>query len=227
MRRLLVSLAIIGCVGITPAAGATPLYLPQLALGPVAGTTGFGVQASVPLLPGRLDLNSGISGFGLTRDITADGTKFHGKLNIGAIPVFLSLYPWRFPFHLDAGFFINNNRLSVIANAPANTNVSINGHHYHQADIGTLSGRTRFSPVAPYLGFGFGAPFQGGPLSFTLNAGVMFEGSPNIRLAASNPAITLVPGATQDIASEERTLNNKARIVQFYPVLNLGLVYRF
>lgn len=217
------------CLGLVPTAARAGMLadLPPLAIGPTVGTGGIGLQASVPILPGRLDLNTGFGGFGLTHDVTADGTRFHGKLNIGGVPLTLSWFPFANFFHVDAGIDINDNRVSVSAVAPADTDFTIYGHHYGAADIGTLTGRTHFHKVAPYIGFGFGDPFRGGRLTVILNAGVMFEGSPNIRLTASNPAILQVPGAAADIRAEEASLNSKANFVRFYPVLNLGVVYRF
>ena len=212
---------------LTSGARAAGYFLPAIALGPTIGTTGIGVQVAVPLVPGRLNLNSGFSAFGLSHNITADGTTFHGKLRIEDVPLFLSVYPFVSSFHLDAGIYINENRVSAAAVAPANTSFSINGQHYGAAEIGSLYGRTRFNPVAPYVGFGFGNPFRGGPLTFTFNAGVMFEGGADIHLAASNPAILQIPGAASDIQAEQRSLNHDASFVRFFPVVNLGIVYRF
>ncbi len=202
-------------------------FLPAIALGPTVGTSGIGVQAAVPLIPGRLNLNSGFSALGLKHDITSDGTTFHGKLRIEDVPVFLSLYAFASSFHVDAGIYINENRVSASAVAPANTSFTINGQHYGAADVGSLYGRTSFRPVAPYVGFGFGNPFRGGPLTLTFNAGVMFEGSPDIHLAPSNPALLQIPGAAANIAAEQHSLNRKASLVRFFPVVNLGIVYRF
>ncbi len=226
-RRLLFVATLVQFLFISAAHAAGTFFLPAIALGPTIGTTGVGFQAAVPLVPGRLNLNSGFSTFGLAHDVAADGTTFHGKLRLEDVPIFLSLYPFASSFHIDGGIYINENRISASAVAPANTSFTINGQHYGAADVGSLYGRTRFNPVAPYLGVGFGNPFRGGPLTFTFNAGVMFEGSPNIHLAPSNPAIYQVPGAASDIQAEQRSLNQKASFVRFFPVVNFGVVYRF
>ena len=55
----------------------------------------------------------------------------------------------------------------------------------------------------------------------------MFEGPPGITLTPSNPEVLNIPGFAAQLAREQREVNNKARIAEYYPVINLGIVYRF
>lgn len=91
VKRNLISVATLLQFLFISAARAGTYFLPAIAVGPTIGTTGIGVQAAVPPVPGRLNLNSGFSAFGLKHEITADGTTFHGKLRIEDVPAFLSL----------------------------------------------------------------------------------------------------------------------------------------
>jgi hypothetical protein len=202
---------------------ATPLS--QLALGPVIGTTGVGLQVSAPLWPKYLNITSGFSTLGVGHNVSVDSMNYRGKLNLGGVPVYLSVFPFAGNFHLDGGLFINNNRFSATGNAAVDGSYTINGHVYSAAQIGTLNGSTHFNQVAPYAGIGWGDPFLGGKLTFTANAGVIFEGGSNIRLSAPNAAG--IPGAEADIAAEQRQLNHDVSFLTVWPVVNLGLVYRF
>jgi hypothetical protein len=199
-------------------------FVPQISVGPVVGTEGAGVQVAVPLVHRWLTLNSGVTALGLTHDVTADDVHYHGKLNLGAVPVFLSVFPFAGNFHIDAGLAFNNNRLSVTA-TPQDTFYTINGHIYSSALLGTLHGATHFHTTAPYVGIGWGDPFIGFPLTFTASAGALFEGAPGIVLSAPNAA--LIPGAPSDIAAAQAKLNHDAGVLRIWPVVNIGLVYRF
>ncbi len=210
---LLVSAACLSSLAFLPAARAASL--PEFALGPTISTTGPGLQVSTPLIHNWLNLNAGFTAFAFSDNINVDGTNYHAKANLGTIPVVLTFYPFHNWFNLQAGLVFNNNRASVMA-----TNSTY-------AAYGDVSGRTHFNLAAPFVGIGFGQPFSGGRLTFTGSAGVMFEGSPGITLTPSNPAVLNVPGVASQLAREQRDINNAARIAEYYPVISLGVVYRF
>ncbi len=212
-KFLLLSAAVTSFLTVLPAARAASL--PEFALGPTISTTGPGLEVSTPLIHNWLNLNAGFTAFAFSTNLNIDGTNYHAKANLGTIPVVLTFYPFHNWFNLQAGLVFNNNRASVLA-----TDASY-------ADYGNVSGRTHFNLAAPFVGIGFGQPFHGGPLTFTGSVGVMFEGSPNITLSPSNPAVLSVPGVASQLAREQRDINNAARIAEYYPVVSLGLVYRF
>jgi hypothetical protein len=212
-KFLFFSAAALSSLAVLPAARAASL--PEIALGPTITTTGPGLEVATPLIRNWLNLNAGFTTFAFTDDLNIDGTNYHAKANLGTVPVVLTFYPFHNWFNLQAGVVFNNNRASVLA-----TDAS----YAHDGDI---SGRTHFNLAAPYVGIGFGQPFHGGPLTFTGSVGVMFEGSPNITLTPSDPAVLNVPGVASQLAREQRDINNAARIAEYYPVVSLGLVYRF
>jgi hypothetical protein len=207
MHRSLFITALLTAMVSSPACGAD---LPRIALGPTAGTTGLGLSAAVALLPNLLNLNTGVTAWDFSDTVDVDGTPYEAKFRLGAIPIYLTIYPFGGWFNLQAGLDIPATRGRVTANIPG---------------AGTVTGATHFNSVAPYLGVGFGQPFQNSRLTFTGNLGVMFEGPPRVTLTAANPAQT--PGAAAQIQNEQDTINSKAQIAQFFPVVNLGMLYRF
>ena len=102
---------------------------PNVALGPMISTTGLGVEAATPIVPRFLNLNIGLTAFGFKDVMGSDCVSidyatrfcmpFNGKVRLGAIPLFLTFYPFGGWFNLQAGVYFNNNRLSVSAQAPA------------------------------------------------------------------------------------------------------------
>jgi hypothetical protein len=205
---------------------ASALSPPNVALGPLISTTGLGVEAATPIIPHLLNLNIGLTAFGFKDVVGSDCISvdyktrfcipFNGKVRLGAIPLFLTFYPFGGWFNVQAGVYFNNNRLSVSAQAPA-----------PYAALGTVSGQTHFFFAAPYVGIGFGQPFAGGRLTFTGSLGVMFEGPSNIHLQTSNAAMLAIPGVATAIHNEELTINHDISFAQFFPVVSLGLLYRF
>ena len=213
-------------VVLVQASRAGALSPPNVALGPLIGTTGVGVEAATPIISRFLNLNIGITAFGFN-DVIANGCvsvdhttrfcmPFNGKVRLGGIPLYLTFYPFGGWFNLQAGAYFNNNQLSVSAQAPA-----------AYAAFGNVTGKTHFYAVAPYVGMGFGQPFEGGRITFTGSLGVMFEGSSNIQLQPSSAAMLAIPGVAEGVQSEQLTINHDIRWAQFFPVVNFGVVYRF
>jgi hypothetical protein len=215
-------------------------YQPEIAVGPVVGSMGYGFEASVPLIPDYLNLNSGFTTFDISEKASSDGTPYRAKIHIGGIPLYASLYPFGRWFHIDAGMYFNDNRVSANAQLLSGNSVTIggqtysasglytfDGHTYSGAQIDSIEGRTHFNPIAPYLGFGINDPFRGGPMTFTMSAGAMFEGDANVRLSVPGVDLSTIPGELAYVDQQTGNINNKTSVVRIYPVLNLGLVYRF
>jgi hypothetical protein len=230
MRRSFVSAALLlSFIAVAPApARADPAgMVPDNALGPMVSTSGVGASVAVPLVAGRLNFNTGFTAFGLSRGFEVDGSPFHGKVRVGAVPLYLTFYPFANWFNLQAGMVFNNNRASALAQAPPEGTIHIFGETYTAAQLGTVTGATHFDKIAPYIGIGFGQPFAGGRFTFTGNLGVMFEGQPGVRLRVSNPAVAAAPGEAAQLQKYQNTINHDARILQYYPILSFAVVYRF
>jgi hypothetical protein len=199
--------------------------LSEVAFGPVIGTPGIGIQVSAPLWPKYLNITSGFTAFGYTYHATTDGQGYRAKIKLGGVPVYLSAFPFGSNFHLDAGIFINNNRISLNARPSTGRTYTFNRHVYSVGDLGMVSGGTQFNRVAPYFGIGWGDPFIGSKWTFTANAGVILEGGVDARLTAANEAA--VSGAAADIAVAQHMLNSKVGFLTAFPVVDVGLTYRF
>jgi hypothetical protein len=227
MRRkygVLLSLAMIATLGTAPACADS---LPEVAVGPFITSSGLGAEVMANLVPGRLNLAFGFGSWGVHDKMDIAGTQFWGKARLGAVPLYLAWYPFRNAFNLQGGVFFNLNRLSVLCMVPTGGSVRIAHHTYTAAELGNVSGATKFNAVAPYLGIGFGQPFRGGKWGFIGSLGVFYEGRPDLRLNASNPAALLLPGVTARVATDQDKINHYASMADFYPVLSVGVIYRF
>jgi hypothetical protein len=209
----------------SPALASAAISPHDFALGAGIGTAGIGGQLTTQLIPHRLNLNVGISRFTHSFHFTTDNTNFGSNLRLGGEPIVLSFYPFGGNFNIDAGAVINANRATVTGEPNANATYTINGDTYTAAEVGSLRGATHFNTVAPYVGVGWGQPFEGGRWSFLINAGAMYEGSPHVSLAASGASSN--PKLASDVKAEQSKVNSHLNFLNWWPVITVGVSYRF
>lgn len=209
----------------TPVAAHAALSQKNVAVSLGLGTEGIGGQVTAQIVPRTLNLNVGFSRFGHDFSFTSDSAKFNAHLRLGAVPIVLSWFPFDGNFSLDAGVFINQNRVAATGVPEANGTYTINGHTYTASQVGTMTGTTNFNTAAPYVGIGWGDPFDGGRWSVLLNAGVMYEGSPHVDLNATGAASN--PQLARDVQSLQHSVNHKLNFLNWWPVVTVGVAYRF
>lgn len=203
-------------------ANASPLSTFAVQLG--VGTEGIGVTLTKAVLPGTLNINLGGSTFNYGTHLNADGTEFKGHATLSAIPITLSYFPFHHGFNLNAGIVFNLNNVSGSPQANFGT-YKFNNTIYPATEVGSLTGKTHFNAVAPYVGIGFGNPVsKGSRWNFVANFGVMYEGNPNLTLyssgASSNPALA------KNIKTTQTQLNNDLRLLNWWPIISFGVSYR-
>ncbi|MHB1529961.1 MAG: hypothetical protein ACYCXT_11120 [Acidiferrobacteraceae bacterium] len=109
----------------------------------------------------------------------------------------------------------------------ADSTVTINNNTYTAAQVGTLTGRIDYArKIEPYLGLGWGnlAPRHHG-FVYNVDLGVLFTGSPQVSLNASNPGNNAQ--LTADVAAAQATAQNDASKVTLWPMIQIGLGYAF
>ena len=121
--------------------------------------------------------------------------------------------------------FKDNNYINAIA-VPQQS-YTINGQTFTASEVGTLSGHITFNSWAPYLGVGLntlGSEDRG--LGVELGLGVFYQGSPSTALQANGP-ISQLPDLQTAVLAEQQHLDDQWNSYKYYPVVNLGLVFRF
>ncbi len=191
------------------------------------GTLGIGVDVNKSLTPqlnGRLGLNFGNVGF----NRTDSGIDYDSQLNFSSVQLFGDYYPFSSSsFRVTGGLVAQNNRFAVTGK-PSNTGTyTIAGNSYLVSDVGTLSGEYKYgNSIAPYLGIGIGKSSNEG-LGFNADLGVMFTGSPQVSLTASNATFNNDPTTRAQLDNQARQTENDLRGFNVYPVLSIGLSYGF
>ena len=199
--------------------------MPPVAVSLGIGTEGISGGISTQIMPRTLNLNIGLSRFEYNSHFTADNANFSSHLRLGAIPIVLAWFPFHGNFSLNAGVYINQNQVSATATPAVSGSYTINGNTYTASQVGSLSGKTHFNVAAPYVGVGWGNPFDGGRWTFLANAGAMYEGNPKVRLSATGAASN--PQLAADVAAAQRSVNSKLNFLNWWPVVTFGGAYRF
>ena len=179
-------------------------------IGVRAGTTGVGADIAWDLAP-TLSARLGYSALKWNRDVDTDAVEYDGKLKLSNLNTFIDFHPLGPIFRITGGIVFNDNKYDVSA---ARFGGSLNGT--------VEAGRS----AAPYLGIGWGT-VAGAGINFYADIGVMFMGSPKASLRAvcsPGPACTQLQN---EVAAEQRRLEDELKHFKHYPVLNVGLTVGF
>lgn len=196
-----------------------------------AGTTGLiGVDAGYKFSP-NLHARLGLNTVGFNYNYASEGIDYAAKFQPTNIHLLGDYFPFGGGLRLTGGLVAQNNRFTATAKSGAGNQINLNGTNYDADQVGTVESEGKFTNgIAPYLGIGFGTPISSG-FGFNLDAGVMFSGSPTVKLSANNIS-SLIPTAQQnqirsDLAAQERQTNSDIKSFNLYPVISIGFSYGF
>ena len=168
-------------------------------------------------------------------DYTVSSITYEGELDLLNLAALVDYHPGGGAFRFTAGLIYTQNE--VRGRAPLTALLDEEDRALAQQIaqqlglvIGDLTGTLEVDPVAPYVGLGAGATRGGWHLSFDL--GVMYHGEPDATLQADTDLpLELVPGAEVALelllAREEAEIEAETDDYPFYPVVALGVSYRF
>lgn len=193
------------------------------------GTTGAGLHISTPVAA-ALNARVGINGLSISRDGNTSNVDYDYKLKMATIDALLDYFPMGGAFRVTAGLAYNGNKIDVHGRPKSSGTYTLNGNVYPAAAVGSLNGKVDFNKVAPYLGIGWGnAVAADKGWGFSTDIGVLFQGSPNASL--SNTGCTALAAVCSriatDVAAEERSLKDDTDSFKAYPVLRVGVSYKF
>jgi len=205
----------------------------QNAINTTVGTTGLGLEWASSLHP-KLRVRGVLSYLTFERDETEEGIDYtidFESNNLGAI---LDWHPFSGTFRLSAGLVSTNFGLDLESDS-SQTSFEIGDNTY----IGSLKleGETDFNPIAPYAGFGWASNLSRSGLYFSAEVGVLFIGKPKISYDASGLVrdqsggpvfdVGANPQFQADLEAERQLLEDELEDFSMWPVLNLGIGYRF
>jgi hypothetical protein len=193
-----------------------------------AGTIGFGGGLAATFND-QFAARLGYTTYEYTvEDLEESDLVLDGKAELGGVHAFLDWHPFGGAFRLSVGA-IENASLSAHAEPMAGT-YTLNGTTYSAQDIGEANATARYDSISPYAGIGFGRTLsRDGRFAFSADLGVVFTGSPQVELNATcaAPNAMLCAEIHDDVAAEEAELQREADELKYWPVIAIGLSYRF
>lgn len=210
---------------------ATPtVFADEEALGVAvkAGTTGLGVELSVPLLP-HTRIRSGFSYLSYSFDSTIDDINYEFEPEYNALSLLLDVHPFGGSFFMSGGVYFNNNSIAVTGSLDEASIPATYDRYAYLADMISVSGDVDFNPVAPYAGIGWRTNSNESGWGFVVELGVLFQGAPDVKNLRVNAPVD-VNGSTevqQFLTSQEQEIEEELDWFEFYPVASATLVYHF
>lgn len=192
-----------------------------------AGSTGYGVHLSVPLQH-NLNARVGANHLNYSHDDSTSDLNYDAKLKLQTVDALLDYFPMNGAFRISVGVAHNSSKVDVKAK-PSAASYTLNGTVYSAATAGTIDGKIDFRKMAPYLGIGWGNVTKNQGWGFSADLGVLFQGSPRTSLANTGctAGALICDQLANDVAAENRTLADDVEDLKAFPVLRVGVHYRF
>jgi len=208
-----------------------------------AGTLGAGVELDYAMSE-KWSLRLMANEYSTDDDFEEDGIDYNAELDLSSYGAALDWHPFGGTFRLSLGAISNGNELAA-ASVPSDTfDIGDVTYISDDNDPASLSGTIELGDggVAPYVGFGWGnSPSNDGGFLFSLDLGVIQSGEAQVDLVGSGTAydadqdpglttpISLASNAEaqEEIAKEEQSLLDEFEGNDLYPVVMIGIGYRF
>ena len=214
---------------------AVPAAADGVLVGGAAGTPGLGFFAGLPIGE-RVELRGVLHGGSYDRDFTASRVDYRGELKLSSLAALLDFHPTGGGFRMSAGLFFNQSEIEGVAPLAQLLDRVPPGVLPPKLvlpdDLGRLTATYELQRVSPYLGLGYGRPVGRSGWSFHLDFGAHTLDDPEVELVLETDLpIDQIPGGRElvdDLLARHRAdLEEELDEAPVYPVLSLGLGYRF
>lgn len=202
----------------------------RFAIGPQIGTTGVGIEAQFKVSD-RITLRGGFDSLQFDAEVDGDDILYDGELDFTTGGVFADLHPTGGAFFLTAGVYFGDRQISVSGTPAPGTTVEIGDDTFTAEQVGTLNGEMDFGGTAPLVGLGWNNTFTASRRwGFKFMAGAAFGSDPDATLTRTGgSALSTADQARIDaeLRAEELEIEEEADDFKVFPVVQLGVAYRF
>jgi len=216
----------LACGLLTSAMMATTSQAEGLGVTAKFGTLGAGIELSkgfTSKLNGRLGFNT----FTFDESASESGVDYDIDLELSTFTALLDWHPFESSLRATVGVVFNGNELDLQAKSSA-ASFDIGGVTYTGADVGTFAGKVEFDDLVPYAGIGWGNAVETGQkFTFSLDLGVMFQGTPNAVLTSTGGTLSANPIFQSNLKREVADLQKALDKFEVYPVISLGIAWQF
>jgi hypothetical protein len=211
-----------------------------IAVGVTTGIEGIGFQVATPLAT-KINLRGGVSFLNFNPTFTALDTQINGVIKFRTVNAGIDFYPYRNSFHITPGFtFYNGNHVAANVNMVGGQTFDIADTTYTSSPTDPVTGTFDMylgRKFAPSITVGFGNMLRrDSHWSIPTEIGIEYIGAPTATLNIRGTACSPVDGCTQvqtdastqaNIVQEQNDLNKDISLLRFYPILSVGVSYRF
>jgi hypothetical protein len=220
-----------------------PTIAPELrpfrswAVGFRASTLGMGVEFATPLA-GRINLRSSFNFFAFNDPYSMDGVNYDARLHLQSSQTTLDWFIGR--FHISPGLlYVKNSMSAPTFVGPGQTFVLGKQTFLNSVDDPVTGSSSVIFPrtFAPLLLLGYGnlLPRSGEHLSLPIEVGVAYTGAAQINVALNGTAcvtdgcvnFSQNADAQKFLKQEVQILNEDLKHYPVFPIVSLGLAYRF
>ena len=211
--------------------------LGKVQAGAHVGTLGAGVNVGLDISE-KFAARALFSMWGLDYEETESDNEYKGDLDLQTIGLVTDWLPFAGGFRVTGGAFLNNNEVSATASGQE---VDIGDETYADGRIDML---LDFERIAPYFGAGWTSGAIGDPgFSFSVDAGLLYQRAPRISgsgTVGNNCSFSIsrggdatlqncndIEGLQADLELEHMDLADDLKDFEWYPVLSIGVSYRF
>lgn len=224
MKKLMITAALLAT-----SFSATVIANDRFAAGVHAGTLGAGIDVAYNLTD-TVNIRGALNKASFNFDESVDDLDYDLDIDLQTGGLLFDWHPFASSFRVTAGAYINDNELEGSATSNRAGTVRLGNQVFTASDVGVVNADIKFNDVAPYLGVGWGDLFHGSRLSFAVDVGVMYQGTPDVDISAV--ASGTAPGGLQALLdaaldAEVRDLEDELDSFNLYPVVQIGLTYRF
>lgn len=228
MRKVILASVVLGAAALA----ATSSAQADVALAVRGGTLGIGAELAIGMTE-KLNLRLGYSAFDYSTEIEDTDVTYDGDLELRNPSALLDWHAFGGGFRWSVGVVGASTKLKGTGEPNAGNQYVINGNTYSAAQIGRVDAQVEASnSVAPYVGIGWGNPVDdAGRWTFLFDIGAVYYGSePDVVVTATCgptlPAL-LCTRLQNDVNAERDELIDEVDALSWYPVLNLGVAFRF
>ena len=210
-------------VALGVASPATAQSASGVSAGVTGGTLGIGPEVGYRF-SNAVGVRANATFLGVSRDVDSDDINYQGDLKLGSGGLMLDVHPFGGGFTLSAGARINKNKVNLSAKPTGD--VEVGDETFTSEEVGALSGEVKTNSLAPTLTLGWRGGSKRG-ISFGVEAGGMFEGSPTINNLHATGTLASDPEFQANLRREEQEVESDLDNFKVYPIVQLSIGYSF
>lgn len=196
-----------------------------IAVGLKGSSQGIGLELTASLAE-SLNVRVGANYFTLSKTLDKSGNEYDFDLKLKNFNALIDWHVFGGDFRLTGGAVLDKNYLDGQASS-ANT-YDIGDMIFTSDEVGILEGNINFREVSPYFGIGWGNPIsKDSGWTFMVDMGAVYVGAANVDLNSVGGTLSNDPTFLAEVTKEENDVRDDLDGYKFYPVISLGLSYKF